>query len=213
MQVKEAGPCLSPANEEAVVLALKAVRDELRGGTKAVDTSAWDGNAAMGMCSSAADYGSICAAEHTLGTKDERQHWALPHHFLGKGPNEAGVKAALPRVSQTQNITDAARASAQSHLEAHMKEINPDYQSPKSDATSAMVFSDYPTTTTGTTSNIDIAIKHASSPAHLQAAHDALVRAGAKCATVGEDVKTVESAERDVQDRLRNLRWLEKGLV
>jgi signal peptide peptidase SppA len=92
----------------------------------AVDNSAWDGNRAMGMCSTAADYAQICAAAHTVGEPNQRQHWALPHHYLGRGPNAEGVRAALSRVPQTQNITDAQRQSAQSHLDAHMREINPD---------------------------------------------------------------------------------------
>jgi HK97 family phage prohead protease len=110
MQVKEAGPCLSPANESAVVLALKQVRDELL------------------------------------------------------------------------------------HVEPEATDVVEDGE---------------PTAT----EHVDLAIKHAQSPAHLQAAHDALVRAGAKCASTGEVAKTVESHERDVQDRLRNLRWMEKGLL
>ena len=102
-----------------------------RGGTimnaASVDTSAWDGNAAMGNCSSAADYRSICAGEHTTGTPDQRQHWALPHHMHpGDPPNEAGTRNALGRLPQTQDLADEAAAKA--HLEAHMKVINPDYE-------------------------------------------------------------------------------------
>jgi len=122
MSVLEAGPCLDPANPDAKVLNVKS-DDPTR--TKAVDNSAWDGNRAMGMCNSAADYRSICAAEHTIGEPDQRQHWALPHHYLGQGPNAAGVRNSLSRLPQTQNITDAERASAQRHLDAHMREINP----------------------------------------------------------------------------------------
>lgn len=89
----------------------------------AVDASPWDGNKAMGECSTAAEYRSICAGERTVGQPDERQHWALPHHYLGKGPNEAGVRAALSRISQTQNLKN--RAAAQGHLDAHMNVISP----------------------------------------------------------------------------------------
>jgi HK97 family phage prohead protease len=89
-----------------------------------VDQSAWDGNRAMGACSSASDYRSICAGEHTTGEPDERQHWALPHHYLGKGPNAAGVRNALSRLPQTQNLKN--RDGAQRHLEAHMSQINPE---------------------------------------------------------------------------------------
>lgn len=96
-------------------------------GAAPVDSSAWDGNRAMTECSTAAEYGSICAAEHTVGNPDERQHWAFPHHYLGRGPNAAGTQQALSRVPQAGNITDAERAKGKSHLETHMKQINPDY--------------------------------------------------------------------------------------
>lgn len=92
----------------------------------AVDNSAWDGNRAMGECDDAADYRAICAGEHGAGTPDERQHWALPHHYLAsqgkaKPPNAGGVRAALARVGQTQDLTN--REAARSHLEAHMSTI------------------------------------------------------------------------------------------
>jgi signal peptide peptidase SppA len=88
-----------------------------------VDNSAWDGNRAMGQCSSAADYRSICAGEKNVGDPDERQHWALPHHYLGRGPNAAGVRNALARLGQTEGLTN--RGAAQAHLDAHMRTINP----------------------------------------------------------------------------------------
>jgi hypothetical protein len=89
----------------------------------------------MTQCNSAADYASICAAEHTIGQPGERQHYALPHHYLARvpNPNADGVRAALSRLPQTQNITDAERARAQRHLDAHMREINPNATSVTSD--------------------------------------------------------------------------------
>lgn len=84
------------------------------------DTSAWDGNAAMSACSSAADYRSICAGEHSHGSPDERAHWALPHHKSpGAAPNRAGVNNALSRLPQTQDL--ANRQAAESHLQAHAR--------------------------------------------------------------------------------------------
>lgn len=101
----------------------------------AVDNSSWDGNRAMGMCSGAADYRAICAGEHNAGEPDQRQHWALPHHYLegpgsARGPNADGVRNALARLPQTQDL--ANRERAQSHLDAHMQEINPSASSAKS---------------------------------------------------------------------------------
>jgi HK97 family phage prohead protease len=98
----------------------------------AVDNSAWDGNMAMGMCHSAADYRSICAGEHTTGTPDQRQHWALPHHGRpGAPPNAAGVRNSLSRLPQTQNLANAAAAKA--HLQAHMRVISPGANSAPAD--------------------------------------------------------------------------------
>jgi len=116
----EVGPTLIGANPEATTLALKSLDIE----DKAVDNSPWDGNAAMGTCNSAADYRSICAGEHTYGEPDQRQHWALPHHARpGAPPNAAGVRNSLSRLPQTQQLANPGAARA--HLEAHMRQINP----------------------------------------------------------------------------------------
>ncbi len=90
----------------------------------AVDTSSWDGSRALSACSDASDYREICAGERSVGEPDQRQHWALPHHYLGRGPNADGVRAALQRLPQTQGLTN--RDAARNHLERHMAEINPE---------------------------------------------------------------------------------------
>lgn len=164
--VREAGPAMFPVNEKAVLLALKSSLEagwlssedfkELFGlELKAVDESAWDGNKAMGQCSTAADYRSICAGVHGAGEPGERQHYALPHHYLGKGPNADGVRAALSRLPQTEDLANATEA--RSHLEGHMSQINPQ----KAEELD------------------DILVK--SSPEYVQTTHDAAVRAGAVC--------------------------------
>lgn len=87
-----------------------------------VDSSSWDGNAAMSSCSDASCYRAICAGERTTGEAGERGHWALPHHRrAGAPPNANGVRNALARLSQTQGLknTQAARA----HLEGHLRSI------------------------------------------------------------------------------------------
>jgi phage head maturation protease len=90
----------------------------------AVDSSDWDGNAAMSACDSAACYRAICAGRKE-GPAEERGSWALPHHKSpGSGPNANGVRNALARLSQTQGLTN--REAAQRHLEAHMSEISPE---------------------------------------------------------------------------------------
>jgi signal peptide peptidase SppA len=90
----------------------------------AVDNTAWDGGRAMAACNGAGDYRAICAGEKNVGDPDERQHWALPHHYLGRGPNAAGTRNALARLPQTEGL--ANREAARRHLEAHMREINPE---------------------------------------------------------------------------------------
>ena len=92
---------------------------------------AWDGNAAMSRAGSAKDpaaaFRSICAGEHTTGTSDQRQHWALPHHDNAGGPPvEAGVRNALSQLPKTKNLK--SETSARNHLHAHMHEINPDWE-------------------------------------------------------------------------------------
>src|SRR3990172_2881356 len=96
----------------------------------AVDNSPWDGGRAMGEASSADNpasaFRSICAGERDVGGRSERQHWALPHHYLARvpSPNAGGVRNALQRLPQTQGLTN--RDAAQRHLDAHMREINPE---------------------------------------------------------------------------------------
>jgi hypothetical protein len=86
-----------------------------------VDTSSWDGNAAMSACTSAADYAAVCAGRKS-GPADERGSWALPHHKRpGSPPNAAGVRNALSRLPQTQGLTN--REAARRHLEAHLRAI------------------------------------------------------------------------------------------
>jgi ATP-dependent protease ClpP protease subunit len=100
------------------------------GVVNAVDNSSWDASRAMSAAATAENPGSafkaICAGRRT-GDPDERDTWALPHHYKPGGPpNAHGVQAALGRISQTKGLTneDAAR----SHLEGHMREINPDWK-------------------------------------------------------------------------------------
>jgi phage head maturation protease len=79
-----------------------------------LDESAWDANKAMGACNDAACYRAICAGERTTGEPDQRQHWALPHHYPGKPANAKGVQAARGRLNQTGNLK--SREAARRHL-------------------------------------------------------------------------------------------------
>ena len=94
---------------------------------RAVDNSGWDGGAAMSNCASsstpASCYGSICAGRKA-GDPALQSSWALPHHKSpGSPPNAAGCRNAMSRLSQTEGLTNAS--AARSHLEAHMRQINP----------------------------------------------------------------------------------------
>jgi 2'-5' RNA ligase len=87
-----------------------------------VDTTPWNGSAAMGACSNAGCYRSICAGRRA-GDPSERQTWALPHHKSSGGPpNAGGVRNALSRLPQTKGLTNAG--AARRHLEAHMSSIS-----------------------------------------------------------------------------------------
>jgi ATP-dependent protease ClpP protease subunit len=93
-----------------------------------IDESDWDGPKAMSMAAKsddpAATYAQICAGEKP-GDKATQDAWALPYRYPGKGPNASGVRNALSRLPQTDDLTN--KAAAQALLERLMKQINPDY--------------------------------------------------------------------------------------
>lgn len=84
-----------------------------------LDDSSWDADKAMGEAETAVDYRAICAGEKDVGSPDERQHWALPHHYLAgpgkaKEANAEGVRAARRRFDETQGLTN--REAARRHI-------------------------------------------------------------------------------------------------
>lgn len=113
-----------PEAERSLLLAsIRHVHGDVRERAD-VDNSAWDGNAAMSACSSAADYRAICAGEHTTGDPDQRQHWALPHHkTAGAPPNANGVRNSLSRLPTTEDLKN--KQAAEAHLRAHMRAVSP----------------------------------------------------------------------------------------
>jgi ATP-dependent Clp endopeptidase proteolytic subunit ClpP len=94
-----------------------------------VDESSWDADRAWreaGEASAPAKaFAEICAGRRD-GPADERKNWALPHHYPGKACNANGVRNALARFSSTQGLTNTS--SAEAHLHAHMKVINPEWK-------------------------------------------------------------------------------------
>lgn len=95
-------------------------------GERQVDTSDWNGSAAMSRCANsdtpASCYRSICAGRRE-GDPELQSTWALPHHSRPGGPpNANGVRNALSRLSQTEGLTN--REAARRHLERHLSSIN-----------------------------------------------------------------------------------------
>ena len=94
----------------------------------AIDQSDWDGPKAMSMAAKsddpAATYKQICAGTRA-GDPSKQDSWALPYKYPGKGPNAAGVRNALSRLPQTDDLTNAD--AAKSLLQRLMKQVNPDY--------------------------------------------------------------------------------------
>jgi HK97 family phage prohead protease len=107
----------------------------------AVDNGPWDAGAAMSFCAQANDpasaYAAICAGRKA-GDPALQSSWALPHHAHPKSPpNAAAVRAGEAALGGArggvQGLTN--RAAAQAHLDAHMKQINPDYQAKSAEST------------------------------------------------------------------------------
>lgn len=95
-----------------------------------VDNTPWDAAKAWhnGSVSDdpAAFYKGICAGEKSTGDPATQAHWALPYRYTPSSPpNAAGVRNALARLSQTQDLVNADKAKKT--LEKAMKKINPDY--------------------------------------------------------------------------------------
>jgi hypothetical protein len=103
----------------------------------------WDGNAAMGRASSAADYRSISAWVDSNGDPSERQSYKFPHHDNPGGPaNINGVNAAMSRLSGPNDVPPGEVAGVRAHLAAHQA----DYKKNKA----AMVASPQPVRFNGT---------------------------------------------------------------
>jgi HK97 family phage prohead protease len=87
----------------------------------AVTDVAWDGNAAMTACGTAACYRSISAWVDGGGDPAQRGSYKFPHHSTAGGPaNLAGVRAGLSRLSQAQ-IPPADVAGVRNHLQTHLR--------------------------------------------------------------------------------------------
>ena len=95
-----------------------------------VDHSDWDAGKAWHAGAESGDpgkfYSRICAGRKD-GDTSKQSSWALPHHYAPDDPpNADGVRNALSRLPQTNGLTNESAAKA--HLEAHMKQVNPQYE-------------------------------------------------------------------------------------
>lgn len=96
----------------------------------AVDNSDWDGDKAMANGNASDDpakfYAGICAGRKA-GDASVQSSWALPYKYHpGDAPNAAGVRNALARLPQTQDL--ANEAEARKTLQAAMKQVHPDWE-------------------------------------------------------------------------------------
>lgn len=106
------------------------IRQMLRDAASGVDSSDWDASRAWHNGASSDDpaafYAGICAGQKD-GDKSTQAAWALPYKYHPSDPpNAAGVKAALSRLPQAEDLTNAGEAKAK--LQELMKKINPDYE-------------------------------------------------------------------------------------
>src|SRR6266581_1231354 len=133
-QIKEIPPCPPMDGKKSAKAAKKAAKqtakDDTRLSNDSVDTSPWDASKAWHGGTTASDpaafYRGIAAGEKNSGDPDTQAHWALPYRYTPDSPpNAAGVRNALARLSQTQDLKNAD--AAKSKLEGLMKKISPDY--------------------------------------------------------------------------------------
>jgi hypothetical protein len=111
--VREAGPTLTPANDDARLLSVKSEDEAER------EILKWDGPAAMRTCDTAAEFRQIAFELANDSAPDTAAHWALPHHPRpGAEADQGGVSAALGRLNQTGE-TVMSKDAIRRHLEAH----------------------------------------------------------------------------------------------
>lgn len=95
-----------------------------------VDTGEWDAGKAWANGAKSGDpeafYRGICAGEKTTGDPGTQAHWALPYRYTpDSAPNAAGVRNAMARLDQTEDLKD--KDAVRAKLQRLMKQVNPDY--------------------------------------------------------------------------------------
>jgi hypothetical protein len=118
-----------PANEGAVaslhsLAALAFPLDDLE--------MAWDGDAALRTCSTAAEFRKIAFERQNDSDPDTAAHWVLPHHPNPDGApgnaDPAGVTAALQALhgARSGSAPDLVQSvsAVEAHLQAHQAEAS-----------------------------------------------------------------------------------------
>lgn len=177
--VREAGPCIEGANDDAYVISVKTSEAQVTRREK------WSGDAAMAACSSAEDYGKIAFRRTGDSDPDTAAAWALPHHPNPDGApgnaDAAGVAAALAALNGGRGGPPELRdpAAARSHLEAHQS-ASKTLERVEDALSQEQIYT------------VTTEVKHAAAPNHLQIAHDALVLSGAKCKVAPVEAKSAD---------------------
>ena len=112
-----------PANMDSVVTAAKTAMAVHH--TEVVDQT-WDASAAVSASNTEADHRHMFAILRVGADPALKASYALPHHLPGtNGPAViSAVRNALARLPQTQGLSDAERAAAKAHLQAHLDDFN-----------------------------------------------------------------------------------------
>jgi Escherichia/Staphylococcus phage prohead protease len=112
-----------PANLDSLLTAAKSVMAVHH--TPVVD-EAWDASAAVTASNTEAEHRHMFAILRANGDPALKASYALPHHKPGvNGPAVvSAVRNALARLPQTQGLSDAERAAAKAHLQAHLDDYN-----------------------------------------------------------------------------------------
>jgi HK97 family phage prohead protease len=125
LKLWEFGPVAFPANAAATASlhSLAALAVDLEGQLE----KHWDGDAALGTCSTAAEFRKIAFERNNESDPDTAAHWTLPHHPRpGAGPDSTGVAAALAalhgaRGGKPPDLKQSV-TSVENHLQAHQSE-------------------------------------------------------------------------------------------
>lgn len=211
--VDEAGPCLVGINDEAGVVGVKAAIGVHH--TATYDGS-WDGpavEASIPEDATGEQLARVFAWRDGEADPTAKASYSFLHHTWEDGPGGANVRACIATVAILnggRGVDVAAtrwgadRQGIYNHVAAHLRDADQEVPELKAepDPVEAQVDADEVTVDEGESNAVvSVNVKHVQAPTHLQAAHDALVRAGAKCAK--SETPPEEKATAEVQQEPR----------